>query len=69
VIGKLPFAPRIMNGRIGSILVVQVGLQAPHWMTASGYKATKSGVGQRVRLSPETRHRKWRVSGIDLEWL
>jgi len=30
------FASANLNDRDGSILVVQVDLQAPHWMTASG---------------------------------
>jgi hypothetical protein len=36
-IRKPTFTLTTMNDWVGSILVVQVGLQAPHWMTGSGY--------------------------------
>jgi hypothetical protein len=35
-IRKRTLATVNFNDRCGSILVVQVGLQAPHWMTGSG---------------------------------
>jgi len=42
-----------LNGRFGSILVVQVGLQAICWKTGYGYLQTKTTTLQNVGYDPE----------------